>query len=92
MKRQSSGTQLSRKSKLIAAALLLAVLAGSSAFAQSDSRNEDRSGPLHGNWPIKPFKIIGNVYYVGSRGLASFRGICRGRPVYRPRTWSPMAG
>lgn len=42
------------------------------AFSQDDGRSEDRSGPLHGNHPIKPFKIIGNVYYVGLSDQTSY--------------------
>ena len=53
-------------------AMLLLSLVAVGGFAQDAGRLEDRSGPLHGNWAIKPFKIIGNVYYVGLSDQTSF--------------------
>src|SRR6266404_8809673 len=72
MKRRTPGAQLFRIAILAAVAVLLPLLFGPAGFAQSDGRSEDRSGPLHGNSPIKPFKIIGNVYYVGLSDQTSF--------------------
>lgn len=72
MKRHIPGARLLRIAVLVAVPVLLAMLSEPAGFAQSASRTEDRSGPLHGNWPIKPFKIIGNVYYVGLSDQTSY--------------------
>ena len=72
MKRHMPGAQLLQIAILIAVPVLLAMFSEPAGFAQSASRTADRSGPLHGNWPIKPFKIIGNVYYVGLSDQTSY--------------------
>ena len=72
MKRHFSGARMFRIVILVAVAVLLALLSKPAGFAQSAGRSEDRSGPLHGNSPIKPFKIIGNVYYVGLSDQTSY--------------------
>ena len=72
MKRHVPGVVLFRIAILFAVTVLLAMRFVPAGFAQSDGRSEDRSGPLHGNSPIKPFKIIGNVYYVGLSDQTSY--------------------
>lgn len=51
--------------------LYLLVLALLAAFATARELN---SAPLQGDWnqPFKPFQIIGNIYYVGTKGLACY--------------------
>jgi metallo-beta-lactamase class B len=64
------------RSRVLLSIFGFAVIAASlctNAFSQDPRyRTEDRSGPLHGNHAIKPFKIIGNVYYVGMSDQTSY--------------------
>lgn len=46
--------------------LLLLLLGGSAAFAQLSEQN------LGWNQPVEPFRVIGNVYYVGASQLSSY--------------------
>src|SRR5689334_10361816 len=56
--------------------LLLAILALSFAFAsgaQAQTLKDLLKSVIEGwNKPTEPFKIIGNVYYIGTNGLASY--------------------
>lgn len=53
----------SRRSLLVAFVLFLSALRSSESFAQN---------PPEWTQPIAPFKIAGNLYYVGSKALASY--------------------
>jgi metallo-beta-lactamase class B len=46
-------------------------LAGVQTIAQT-AQAPSREGPLHGQEPVKPFRIIGNIYYVGLSNNTSF--------------------
>ncbi len=72
MNRQSNMARILRVGLPMLTAIFLMTLAGARGFAQADGRSENREGPLHGNSPIKPFKIIGNVYYVGLSDQTSY--------------------
>lgn len=57
------------------AVLALAVGTALSAAAQQSSSSagvRDRNGPLHGQYYVKPFKMIGNIYFVGFSNNASY--------------------
>lgn len=58
------------------AVLLLAATVGTwRAAAQQSSGSAavtDRNGPLHGQYYVKPFKMIGNIYFVGFSNNASY--------------------
>lgn len=60
---------------VLAAALLSVLLAATRAVAQQSSGSAavgDRNGPLHGQYYVKPFKIIGNIYFVGFSNNAAY--------------------
>ena len=54
---------------VLLACLLLA--AGCSSPRQSQARQFTQA-PKEWNLPVKPFRIIGNIYYVGSTGISSY--------------------
>jgi len=47
--------------------ILFVLLLGSTAFAQSSVGQR-----AAWNQPVKPFRIIGNIYYVGAANVSSF--------------------
>jgi metallo-beta-lactamase class B len=55
--------------------LLAIVISGLIADAQQSSGSAlvaDRNGPLHGQYYVKPFKMIGNIYFVGFSNNAAY--------------------
>jgi metallo-beta-lactamase class B len=53
-------------------AILLVFLARPSGFAQTDQAKASRKAPRNGQFTIKPFRIIGNIYSVGLSNNTSY--------------------
>lgn len=57
------------------APLLMIAMTATRATAQQSSGSAtvtDRNGPLHGQYYVKPFKMIGNIYFVGFSNNAAY--------------------
>jgi metallo-beta-lactamase class B len=67
--------ELKRKITLRVMMLLLSTVLSLTAHAQQSSGSAavtDRNGPLHGQYYVKPFKMIGNIYFVGFSNNAAY--------------------
>ena len=53
-------------------AILFVLMAAAPTWAQSGAGRSQQQGPPRGQWTIKPFRIIGNVYSVGLSNNTSY--------------------
>ncbi len=67
-----SGSRTLRIFRLGMEAILFLLLTGAWGAAQTTEAGPGREGPLHGQHEVKPFRLIGNVYYVGLSDNTSF--------------------
>ena len=58
--------------RVVLPAILLVFLARPSGFAQTDQAKASRKAPRNGQFTIKPFRIIGNIYSVGLSNNTSY--------------------
>src|SRR5689334_24117263 len=55
-------------------ALLLILISSAVLWAQTSPLSPEQRATFHGQMsqPVEPFRIVGNIYYVGARNIASY--------------------
>ena len=72
MKLENMKKSIALRTLAWALAIILSSLAAEAQQSSGSAAVADRNGPLHGQYYVKPFKMIGNIYFVGFSNNASY--------------------